>query len=207
MIHEIKARRLLFAPLGFLNSVARWILGVRSSDGSLLVRNTANPGRDGSIDLRVNFEAVYANVVRRLEVRDMTKEEVARVKGLVRGFVDGVTLSFSGGHVGVDAKWFEDAVKKYIEETMSGADDDGSVKTLASGFGGVLPLDEFAKKATDEIEFGKSASVGGKVFVACRGTDGGEDGVIFFREFSISKNGTLRAIGPETQAMGVYTNQ
>lgn len=206
MIHEFNARRLIFAPLGFLNGVARWILGVHSSDGSVLIKNTATPGRDGSVDLRVNFDALYAKVARRIDRRNLTEVEITRIKNIVKGFIDGVTLSCKGEHIGVDEKWFEDAVKKYVEELTGG--DSGTVDDeLESGFSGVLPLDKYAEKKTDSKTFGKDAEDGIKVFVACRGADGGEDGSIFFRQFTISKTGAILGIGAETQAMGVYTNQ
>ena len=87
MIREFKSRRLVFPPMRWMNAVARWILGVHSSDGSVAIANTPNPGNNGSIDLRVNVDALAASVgalVWRVWASDdLQRDFAAKVKSIV----------------------------------------------------------------------------------------------------------------------------
>lgn len=113
MIHLFKgAKRVLFFPKSWANSVSNWLLGVRSSDGSIIVKNTANPTGDGSIDLRVNEKRIMRQVREHLEGRSLSKSEIIRVQEVVHALLDGISLKWHDKSFSVDADWIADIVKK-----------------------------------------------------------------------------------------------
>ncbi len=113
MIHLFKgSRRVLFFPKSWANSVTNWLLGVRSSDGSIIVKNTANPTGDGSIDLRVNDSKIMRQVREHLEGRSLSKSEIIRIQEIVHALLDGISLKWHDKSFSVDADWIADIVKK-----------------------------------------------------------------------------------------------
>ena len=113
MIHLFKgSKRILFFPKSWANSVTNWLLGVRSSDGSLIIKNTANPTGDGSIDLRVNEKRIMRQVREHLEGRSLSKAEIIRVQEIVHALLDGISLKWHDKSFSVDAEWIADIVKK-----------------------------------------------------------------------------------------------
>ena len=113
MIHLFKgSKRILFFPKSWANSVTNWLLGVRSSDGSIIVKNTANPTGDGSIDLRVNENRIMRRVREHLEGRSLGKAEIVRVQEVVHALLDGISLKWHDKSFSVDAEWIADIVKK-----------------------------------------------------------------------------------------------
>lgn len=202
MIRVFKARRMLFAPIGFLNSVARWILGVHSSDGSLTVRNTANPDENGSLDLRVNVDAVFAQVERRLDTRVRTEAEIGRVKDIVRGALDGVSVTVRGEHVCVDADWLDGQIMRRIEEAGGGQPSmPASPSELTGGYGsGTTAL------LSDEAADLTAEGGGGCTFyVLSRAkADGAEKVKLFFRKVTVAGDGRIAKVGGEISAVNVY---
>lgn len=198
-------RRILFFPKAWANSVARWICGIASPRGTIQIKNQLDPGGGSSLELDVNVDAVIKEFYAKTDRRAISEAEMSRVKHMVRGFLDGITVMWSMGHIRVSAEWVEDVVEKYLQERSAG--DEGDPTMLESGFSGVLPLGSYSERKTDEAAFGGDAASGAEIYVLCRGADGGEDGALFFRKWRIGKDGTIRDIGPEVQAMGVYTNQ
>ena len=113
MIHLFKSgRRILFFPIGFANSVAKWIFGVHSSDGSIIIKNTANPTEDKSLDLRVNDRKIMRQVREHLEGRSLSKSEIIRIQEIVHALLDGISLKWHDKSFSVDADWIADIVKK-----------------------------------------------------------------------------------------------
>ena len=113
MIHLFKGtRRVLFFPKSWANSVTNWLLGVRSSDGSLIIKNTANPTGDGSIDLCVNDKKIMRQVREHLEGRSLSKSEIIRIQEIVHALLDGISLKWHDKSFSVDADWIAEIVKK-----------------------------------------------------------------------------------------------
>lgn len=113
MIHLFKGtKRVLFFPKAWANSVSSWLLGVRSSDGSIIVKNTANPGTDGSLDLRVNPSVITRKIRELANNRGLTDNEIARVKEVVHGLVDGVSIKWQDSVFSVDTDWLADLLIK-----------------------------------------------------------------------------------------------
>ena len=124
MIHLFKgAKRVLFFPKSWANSVTNWLLGVRSSDGSIIVKNTANPTSDGSIDLRVNEQRIMRQVRELLESRSLSKSEIIRIQEIVHALLDGVSLKWHDKSFSVDTDWIADIVKKNMID-KPGEDED-----------------------------------------------------------------------------------
>ena len=140
MIHLFKgAKRVLFFQKSWANSVTNWLLGVRSSDGSLIIKNTANPTGDGSIDLRVNEKRIMRQVREHLEGRSLSKSEIIRVQEVVHAMLDGISLKWHDKSFSVDADWIADIVKKnMIDKPGEEEDDDGKKFTgsLIAAYGG-----------------------------------------------------------------------
>lgn len=124
MIHLFKGtRRVLFFPKSWANSVTNWLLGVRSSDGSIIIKNTANPTGDGSVDLRVNENRIMRKVRELLEGRSLSKSEIIRVQEIVRALLDGISLKWHDKSFSVDTDWIADIVKKNMIDKQNDGDE------------------------------------------------------------------------------------
>ena len=78
-------------------------------------------------------------------------------------------------------------------------------RTLASGFSGLIS--NFANKQGGTFTAGEIGGQGIVVKLCCRGADGGENGTVFWRPFTITSDGRIYKIEAESDAMGVYTDQ
>lgn len=74
----------------------------------------------------------------------------------------------------------------------------------ASGTQGLVSERLLADKATDTFTSGSTGIV---VRLCTRGADSGMNGVLFWRDFTITSDGRISAIDAEGDAMGVYTDQ
>ena len=208
MIHLFKGKgRILWFQKGWANSVTRWILGIHSSDGSIETKNTANPNDEGSLDLKVNRAYLVREVEKHLGRRGLTKNEHQRIKDIIHGALDGVSLKWTGAHAAVDTKWLLDIVKKNLtkEQGESEVQPPASTGSMPSGFTGVDG--GYTSKDSSTKTFGKATDPGLKIKLCCRGADGGENGAVFWREFIIAGDGRIYAISGECDAMGMYTDQ
>lgn len=124
MIHEFN-KKLVFPPMRWLNSVARWCLGVHSSDGSIQVTNTADPSNEGSLDLRVNTAAINTQLNERLESLSLTKLQREQVKSLVVNLCDNFTLLTEGG-LAVNQNWLKDTVNDLLTQIHTPSSETGT---------------------------------------------------------------------------------
>jgi len=77
MIKEFsKSHPIIFFPVKWANSVARWCLGVHSTSGTIKITNTPNPGSSGSCSLDVNIESVYNAMAERLAGEFVRKSDL-----------------------------------------------------------------------------------------------------------------------------------
>lgn len=207
MIHEFKGRsRVLFFPKAWANSVVKWLMGVHSSDGSVEIKNTADPNEDGSIDLKVNEARLVQMVEAHVSNRPLTKSERIRVRDIVHGALDGLSLKWTGGSASVDVEWLLDVVKKNLENSIDeGVKQPVATDEMPSGFTGVGGA--YTSKDSSTKTFGKPTDKGLSIMLCCRGADGGENGAIFFREFTWAGDGRLYMVDGEDDAMGMYTDQ
>lgn len=115
MIHLFNGKkRILFFPVGFANSVARWILGVHSPSGTISIKNTATPGDNGSIALDVNVDALRRIMAGVIDDHDLTEREIKRTKDIVHGAIDGTSLIMGGEHISVSMDWLQQNILKFI---------------------------------------------------------------------------------------------
>ena len=208
MIHLFKGKgRILWFQKGWANSVTRWILGIHSSDGSIETKNTANPDDDGSLDLKVSRSYLVREVEKHLGTRGLTKYEHQRVKDIIHGALDGVSLKWTGAHAAVDTDWLIDIVKKNMvdNENVHQVKAPTSTTPMPSGFSGVGG--DYTTKDMSTKTFGKATEPGLKIKLCCRGADGGQNGAVFWREFIIAGDGRIYSISGECDAMGMYTDQ
>lgn len=124
MIHEFN-KKLVFPPMRWLNSVARWCLGVHSSDGSIKVTNTADPSSDGSLDLCVNKGVITAQVNEKLESLSLTKLQREQVTSLVKNLCDNFTILTEGG-IAVNQNWLKDTVNDLLTQIHSPSSETGT---------------------------------------------------------------------------------
>lgn len=119
MIRELKSKgRLLFISREWLNSIVRWICGIYSPDGSIIVRNTSDPkAGGGSLGLSVNIPSVSARVRKAIfgDNRPLTRDDV---KEIVRNSADGNSIKGDGAHLAVNAEW----LKQMVETTNNNAE-------------------------------------------------------------------------------------
>lgn len=115
MIHLFNGKkRILFFPVGFANSVARWILGVHSPSGTISIKNTATPGDNGSIALDVNVDALRRIMAGVIDDHDLTEREIKRTKDIVHSAIDGTSLIMGGEHISVSMDWLQQNILKFI---------------------------------------------------------------------------------------------
>lgn len=115
MIHLFNGKkRILFFPVGFANSVARWILGVHSPSGTIAIKNTATPGDNGSIALDVNVDALRRIMAGVIDDHDLTEREIKRTKDIVHGAIDGTSLIMGGEHISVSMDWLQQNIQKFL---------------------------------------------------------------------------------------------
>lgn len=115
MIHLFNSKkRILFFPVGFANSVARWILGVHSPSGTISIKNTATPGDNGSLALDVNVDALRRIMAGVIDDHDLTEREIKRTKDIVHGAIDGTSLIMGGEHISVSMDWLQQNIQKFL---------------------------------------------------------------------------------------------
>ena len=115
MIHLFNGKkRILFFPVGFANSVARWILGVHSPSGTISIKNTATPGDNGSLALDVNVDALRHIMAGVIDDHDLTEREIKRTKDIVHGAIDGTSLIMGGEHISVSMDWLQQNIQKFL---------------------------------------------------------------------------------------------
>ena len=126
MIHLFSSKkRIFYFPVAFANSVARWCLGVHSPSGTISIKNTATPGDNGSLALDVNREAMKRLYMDFTENHELTEGEMKRIKTVVRGTLDGNSLTWQGEHFGVSMAWLQNNVAEIVGSS-------GSVDALAA---------------------------------------------------------------------------
>lgn len=194
---KLFTHKIPFAPMKFLNAVARWILGVHSSDGTVIVKNTANPGDDGSVDLRVNIEAVCNKVERLVGQRGLSSAQRTAVKEIIRGKIDGKTLIVSGEHVSVSDDYINELINAALQ---SNNDNNAPFDTIASGYS--VGTNIGSRDGTSHM-FGSRGLV---CFLPFRSIDNGQEGSVFWRECKITPDGRFLYIGGESQANGYWAN-
>ena len=203
MIHEYKTRkRILFFPTAWANSVSRWLLGVHSSDGSLTIKNTANPGEDGSIDLCVNFEAVYRRVRELFDTSDMSDGERERVKEIIHGMIDGISIKLNGSHIGVDIDWLTEQIIKQIKNELPAPEQPASPAQIVSGIENTVGAGSTSLLTDNATIDGEN---GAELYVVERAHNNGMNVRLFWRKLTFAADGRLVKIGPE-QAMKDVAN-
>ena len=203
MIKELTGRRRLFPPRRLINELVRWVLGVHSPSGTIKVNNSANPG-ERSLALDIDMEAVLSSVDKHDEGKGLSKSQREDVRDVMRSHLDGNSLVWGDGCASVDPEWLEHMLEGRQQQTDSGAQEPESTTSLASGFDGLIT--SHAKKG-GTFTAGAPGGAGVKVKLLCRGMDDGQNGTLFWREFTITSDGRVYAIAAEDDAMGVYTDQ
>ena len=132
MIHLFKGGgKLLFFPKKWANSIVRWIAGIHSPSGMIKLRNDMNPGDGGSLEIDVDMDAVSAQVLRRVDTRNVTQAERERFSHLLRGMADECSILFSSGHLYVSADWLEAAVKDIVGAMGGGGSGSSEALTVS----------------------------------------------------------------------------
>lgn len=105
MIRTFNVRKMLFTPVGFLNSVASWLLNVRSPSGTIRIKNTANPtGENGpsfDIDAKETASAI-----------DGILSENYPKRGDKKLLSD--SLLWENGKIGISREWLRNAINSDI---------------------------------------------------------------------------------------------
>ncbi len=199
-------RRLLYFPRKWANSVSRWLLGVHSPEGTInITGNTANPEGEKSVGFDVNIGVVASRVRARISALGFTAMQRSAVKDIIRDSLDGFSLVWKDGNASVNSEWLQTFVENLIPESNDpGAQQPDSTSDLESGFDGIIA--SHAKKG-GTFQAGAAGGAGKVVKLCCRGMDDGQNGTIFWRPFTITSDGRIFAIGAETDAMGMYTDQ
>ena len=102
MIHTFNKKRILFFPVSWANSVARWILGVCSPSNTIRIKNDAEPGRDRSVTLDVNVPEVIRAAQRELDQKYVSRQEL---KDLLASLCDGQSIIMRNGVIAVNKEW------------------------------------------------------------------------------------------------------
>lgn len=103
-------KKLLFAPKAFLNSVARWLLNVRSNSGTTRISNTANPSAEEGPSIDIDA-AETAKAIDQALAEKYPKSGDGRLLG--QG------LKWNAGKLGVDGEWLANEISKNRDATMN----------------------------------------------------------------------------------------
>ena len=197
MIKEFKSKaRMFFFPKAWGNAVARWITGIISPSGTIKIKNTEN----GSLELDVNMDAVCSRVRMAMDGRALTKAESEKIKAVIRAVLDGVSIKWGDGSFGVDADYLREMITEIVEQAI-----DGSVSAptnpngITSGYNGNAGTTPLSNTHTFGVQ-------GATISLACRSTDDGADGAVFFRTFTIAEDGRIYQIGGESSAAQIVTH-
>lgn len=104
MIRTFNKKRILFFPVTWANSVARWILGVCSPSGTIRIKNDAEPGRDRSVTFDVNVPAVIRAAQQELDQKYVSRQEL---KDLLASLCDGQSIIMRNGVIAVNKEWLQ----------------------------------------------------------------------------------------------------
>lgn len=102
MIRTFNKKRILFFPVSWANSVARWILGVCSPSGTIRIKNDAEPGRERSVSLDVDVPRVIRAAQGELDGRYVSRQDI---KDLLASMCDGQSIIMRNGVMSVNAEW------------------------------------------------------------------------------------------------------
>ena len=104
MIHTFNKKRLIFFPISWANSIARWILGVFSPTGTIKITNDADPGRDKSIALDVNVSEVLRMAKPQLDESYVPRQDI---KTMLANMCDGQSIILKDGVLTVNREWLQ----------------------------------------------------------------------------------------------------
>lgn len=202
MIREFKKKtKALFFPVKWANSVSRWILGVYSPTGTVKIKNTANPGEDGSIALDVNMDSVARKIKEFLESQTLTENDRKKIKTVLRGNIDGNAIKFLGEHLTVDKDWLREFILLILEE--KGLGDVTAPASPTEITGGAL-ADYNSGLQTDSVDFSAENS-GATLLVLSRAQPIDSEKVgLYFRPVTVSADGRIASIGAESSSIPVY---
>lgn len=195
-----KKKRVVFFPVAWANSVVRWITGIISPSGTIKIKNELDPGDNGSIQLDVNVDAVTDAVVRKMDGREFSANDRVRIRDIIWAYLDGYSVQFKDKRISVNVDWLAEQVRSLIDEIGTGSPQSPTnPKQFTSGYNG----NNGTSQLTDTHTFGAQ---GATVQLACRSTDDGADGAVFFRTFTIASDGRIYAIGTEGSVAQIVTH-
>ena len=115
VIHRfLSGRRILRFPRKWANAVAAWIAGVHSPRGTIRVNNTLHPTENGSLELDVNEDALYASFVKRLDTRGLSRDNIERARLLLTILLDGTSVKRNGDLFSVSREWVQNIAREVI---------------------------------------------------------------------------------------------
>lgn len=196
MIKEF-SKKVLFVPRSWLNAVTRWIQGVYSPDGSIIVKNTLNPGQDGSLEIKVNLDRIISAVAQRFGLESQLDRN--NVRDIVWDMVDGASVIVDGRRISVNKEWLD----QYIEQV--GISFEAPSATNPVDLGGGYNSGGVTEHGTSSGSIG-AGSTGVKFKVACAFGDGGAAGRIWFRELVFGDDGRLVSASGVTDSATVCTD-
>lgn len=107
-------KKLLFAPKAFLNSVARWILNVRSQSGTIRISNTASPTAEAGPSFDIDA-AETAKAIDQALAEKYPKSGDGRLLG--------ASLRWQAGKLGVDGEWISNEINRNLGATLDAEDE------------------------------------------------------------------------------------
>ena len=116
-------KKLLFAPKAFLNSVARWLLNVRSQTGTIRISNTASPTAEAGPSFDIDAAATAKAI-------DQALAEKYPKSG--DGRLLGPGLNWKAGKLGVDGEWLSNEINKNLGATTDPEEDPQVIDNTSS---------------------------------------------------------------------------
>lgn len=104
MIRTLSRKKILFFPVSWGNSVARWIQGLCSPSGTIRISNDLDPGPERSASLDVDVPAVLRAARAELDQRYVT---VSELKNVIARLCDGNSIILKDGVLSVNREWIE----------------------------------------------------------------------------------------------------
>jgi len=103
-------KRLLFTPKSWCNSVARWLLGIRSDSGTIRIKNTANPSSESGPSFDIDARETGKTLDPILSESYPKKDD----KKLLSP-----SMCWDAGKLAVDGEWIQNEINKNLESTTT----------------------------------------------------------------------------------------
>jgi len=193
MIHLFNSRaRVLFFPIRWANSVARWILGLHSNSGTIRVKNSANPNESGGASIDVDMERVSGDIKDRLAGHFQTKRDV---EATICRSIDGSSLISRDRKILISEDWLRQRLGETGGSTTESSDVTFKLEAVKNSGGSVTGMKVYIADTDAIVVRGKSYSLPTGTVVGWNNI--GRTGALYINQKSVGSSETVTSQSPD----------